>query len=88
MCLLPDTTDKTSVKPSADQLTSMRKLTETYDADLQCSNDVAVAELKLWYRSRQKLINAPAVLLMPFGCATMTRYLAQRSYCKLWPQCL
>jgi hypothetical protein len=59
MCLLPDMADKTSFKPSAQQLTFMRKPAETYDADLQCSSDVAVAELKLWYRQLAKADKCP-----------------------------
>ena len=40
---------KPSIRPTGDQLKSMETLAETYSVDLQCSRDVAVAELHLWY---------------------------------------
>ena len=50
MCLLPDNLPVSSGKPTVDQVTAVQRLAETYAADIQCSSDVAAAELHLWYR--------------------------------------
>lgn len=63
MCLLPNTP---SVQPSVDQTTSMRTLAETYAVDLQCSNDVAVAELQLWYRQLAAVDKRPSCAVDAF----------------------
>jgi len=59
MCLLPDNLSVSLEKPTADQLTAVQRLAETYAVDVQCSSDVVAAELHLWYRQVAALEKPP-----------------------------
>jgi len=65
MCLLPA---KGCVQPNPDQIRGLRHLADMYNADINCSNDVAAAELQLWYNHVHSLGKPPANELEAF-CA-------------------
>ena len=47
MCLLPSVP---SERPDENQVKSLERLVTLYASDLDCSNDIAIAEQQLWYR--------------------------------------
>ena len=61
MCLLPkfpvrsigsdSVVDISTVRPSHKQVDEMTLLTDAYAVDLQCSQQGAICELELWYKS-------------------------------------
>lgn len=65
MCLLPP---KGCGQPNADQTRDLRHLADMYNADINCSTEVAEAELQLWYNHLGLLDKPPANALDAF-CA-------------------
>lgn len=56
MCLLPV---KNLTAPTSGQVSAIKQLSESYAVDLECSSDVAVAELQVWYRQLASMQQSP-----------------------------
>jgi len=62
-CLLPS---RGSVRPDSEQIEGIKFLSERYQEDIDCSSDIAAAELELWFRQLSTTSKMPASAVEAF----------------------